>query len=165
MRCIAHAGDLAAARRRNGCIRSLGITSVVALIALVSVVGAADAAVPTAGRTKTSVWFQTRPGPDRRVVTMPQPRGIVLLTRLTTTYGIRASAAATIPGVAGVRVVNYGQLGVPSPCRRRGAVEVCTQSQEGCPMPRAVWRIHLLKTGGPAGLVRFDFVVGKPPAK
>jgi len=27
-------------------------------------------------------------------------------------------------------------------------------------MPKAVWRIHLLKTGGPAGLVRFDFVVG-----
>jgi hypothetical protein len=134
-------------------------------MALVSAAGAADAAAPTAGRTKTSVWFQTGPGPDRRVVTMPQPRGIVLLTRLTTTYGIRASAAATIPGVAGVRVVNYGELGDPSPCRRRGPLEVCTQSQEGCPMPRAVWRIHLLKTGGPAGLVRFDFVVGKPPAK
>jgi len=27
-------------------------------------------------------------------------------------------------------------------------------------VPKAVWRIHLLKTGGPAGLVRFDFVVG-----
>ena len=26
-------------------------------------------------------------------------------------------------------------------------------------MPKAVWRIHLLKTGGPAGLVRFDLVV------
>jgi hypothetical protein len=138
---------------------------VVALTALVSVAGAADAAAPDAGRTKTSVWFQTGPGPDRRVFSMPQPRGIVLLTRLTTTYGIRASAAATITGVAGVRVVNYGQLGDPSPCRRRGSFEICTQSQEGCPMPQAVWRIHLLKTGGHAGLVRFDFVVGTPPAK
>jgi hypothetical protein len=138
---------------------------VVALTALVSVAGAADAAAPAAGRTKTSVWFQTGPGLDRLVVTMPQPRGIVLLPRLTTTYGIRASAAASIPGVAGVRVVNYGELGDPSPCRRRGSLEVCTQSQEGCPMPRAVWRILLLKSGGPAGLVRFDFMVGKRPAE
>jgi hypothetical protein len=30
-------------------------------------------------------------------------------------------------------------------------------------MPGAVWRIHVLKTSGPAGLVRFDLVVGKPP--
>jgi len=27
-------------------------------------------------------------------------------------------------------------------------------------MPKAVWRIHLIKTRRPAGLVRFDFVVG-----
>jgi hypothetical protein len=144
-----------------GSVRTI---SVVALAALVCAVGGGNAAPPKAeGQTKTSRWFQTGPGPARRVFTMRQPDGVVLLTRLTTTYGIRASAAATIPGVAGVRVLNYGKLGDPSPCRRRGSVEVCTQSQEGCPMPKAVWRIHLLKTGGPAGLVRFDFVVGKPP--
>ncbi len=39
---------------------------------------------------------------------------------------------------------------------------VCTQSVEQCPMPKSAWRVHLVKAGGPAGLVRFDFVVGKP---
>jgi hypothetical protein len=142
-------------------VRRLRITAVIALGALVSAAGGADAAPPKAGRTATSVWFQTGAGPARRVFTMSQPRGVILLTRLTTTYGVRASVAATIPGVAGVRVLNYGDLGDPSPCRRRGSLEVCTQSQEGCPMPKAVWRIHLVKTGGPAGLVRFEFLVGK----
>jgi hypothetical protein len=94
---------------------------------------------------------------------MPQPAGVVLLTRLTTTHGIRVSVAARIPSGAGVNVVNYGSLGTPSPCRRRGSLEVCAPSQEGCPMPRAVWRVHVLKTAGPAGLVRFEFVVGKAP--
>jgi hypothetical protein len=142
---------------------SVRTVSLVALAALMSAAAGGNAAPPKEGQTKTTRWFQTGPGPARRVFTMRQPAGIVLLTRLTTTNGIRASAAATIPGVAGVRVLNYGKLGDPSPCRRRGSVEVCTQSQEGCPMPKAVWRIHLLKIGGPAGLVRFDFVVGKPP--
>jgi hypothetical protein len=32
-------------------------------------------------------------------------------------------------------------------------------------MPKAVWRVHVLKAGGPAGLVRFDFVVGKAPTE
>jgi hypothetical protein len=117
---------------------------------------------PKSPNTRTSRTFVLGGGPARRVFTMRQPQGVVRLTRLTTTYGIKASVAATIPGVAGVRVINYGTLGNPSPCRRRGSFEVCTQSQEGCPMPRAVWRIHLLKAGGPAGVVRFDFVVGPP---
>lgn len=116
-----------------------------------------------AAEPRTSRTFELGPGSAHRVFTMRQPHGVVLVTRLTTTYGIRASVAARIPGVAGVNVVNYGNLGSPSPCLRRGSLEICTQSQEGCPMPKAVWRIHLFKVGGPAGRVRFDFVVGKPP--
>ncbi len=30
-------------------------------------------------------------------------------------------------------------------------------------MPRATWHVHLVKLDGPAGTVRFDFVVGTPP--
>jgi len=134
--------------------------AVMAIATLICAVGGADAAPPDHGKTKTSLWFQTGPGRVSRVFTMRQPRGVVLLTRLTTSYGIRASVAARIPSGAGVRVVNYGNVGNPSLCRRRGSLLVCTQDQEGCPMPRAVWRVHLLKTRGPAGLVRFDFVVG-----
>src|SRR5215211_1181223 len=111
-------------------------------------------------RTRPACGFRLGRDGSGHVFTTQQPRGIVRLTRLTTTYGIRASAAAmTIPGLAGVCVVNWDSPGNPAPCGRRGSLLVCTQSQEGCPMPKAVWRIHLLKTGGPAGLVRFDLVV------
>ena len=141
-------------------MKTLQALAVVVLVATVCSVG--NASPPKAyGNSKTSVWFQAGPGRASRVFTMRQPPGMVRLTRLTTTYGIRASAAAvTVPRLAGVRVVNWDSAGNPAPCRRRGSFLVCTQSQEGCPMPKAVWRIHLLKTGGPAGLVRFDFVVG-----
>lgn len=115
--------------------------------------------------TRTSRTFHLPSGRVHRVFTMRQPSGVVLLTRLTTTYGIRASVAARIPGGAGVNVVNYGELGDPSPCRRRGSLEICTPSHQWCPMPKAVWRVHLLKVGGPAGVARFDFVVGKPPRR
>jgi hypothetical protein len=145
-----------------GILRALAVAAVIVLGCGVE----GSASPPTReGKTKTSRWLQTGPGPARRVFTMRQPAGIVLLTRLATTYGIRASAAATIPRLAGVRVLNYGKLGDPSPCRRRGSLMVCTQAQEGCPMPKAVWRVHVLKAGGPAGLVRFDFVVGKAPTE
>jgi hypothetical protein len=132
--------------------------------ALLCAVDGGTAATPKAdGKTKTSRWFHTGPGRADRVFTMPQPRGIVLLSRLTTTYGIRASVAARIPSGAGIGVVNYGNLGHPSGCHRRGSLWICSPSQEGCPMPKAAWRVHVLKTGGPAGLIRFDFVVGEPP--
>jgi hypothetical protein len=134
-------------------------------LGLGGVTNGSAAAPRTDGKTRTSRWFWTEAGSARRVFTMPQPAGVVLLTRLTTTYGIKASVAATVPRLAGVRVLNYGNLGDPSPCRRQGSLEICTQSQEGCPMPKAVWRVHVLKTGGPAGLVRFDFVVGKAPKR
>jgi len=48
-------------------------------------------------------------------------------------------------------------------CRRVGSFDVCTQQEEWCPMPRATWHVHLVKLDGPAGTVRFDFVVGTPP--
>jgi hypothetical protein len=44
-------------------------------------------------------------------------------------------------------------------CRRKGAEEVCNQGEEWCPTPRATWHIRLVKLSGPAGNVRFDYVV------
>jgi len=31
-------------------------------------------------------------------------------------------------------------------------------------MPQATWHVRLAKLAGPAGLVRIDFVVDKPPS-
>ena len=102
-------------------MKTLQALAVVALAAALCGVG--NASPPKAsGKNKTSVWFQAGPGRVSHVFTMQQPRGIVRLTRLTTTYGIRASAAAmTIPGLAGVCVVNWDS---PPATRRRAADEV-----------------------------------------
>jgi hypothetical protein len=145
--------DLIAHIRRIGSMRA--VFAFVAIVAAFAASPQATSATSSAhaSRTSRTVVFGLDAG--RHVFTMRQPRGVVLLTRLTVTHGIRASADARIPGVAGVRV------STTSACRR-GAVDVCTQSQEWCPMPRAAWRVHLRKTAGPAGVVRFDFVVGRP---
>jgi hypothetical protein len=126
--------------------------------------GAGDTVSLPARAPTTGHLFEFGSGGARRVFTVRQPSGVVLLTRLTVTHGIRAWATATIPNVSGVRVSTIRERGDPlSPCRRRARFDVCTQSQEWCPMPAAVWRVLIVKVGGPAGLVRFDFVVGKPP--
>jgi hypothetical protein len=141
------------------------VLSLAVAVATLTYASAGAGQAPTRQDAETSRTIAFGPGRAHRVLTMRQPRGVVLLTRLTTTYGIRASVAATIPGVGGVRAVNYGNLGSPSPCRREGSLMVCTPSHEWCPMPKARWRVHVLKAGGPAGIVRFDFVVGPPPRR
>ena len=126
--------------------------------------GAGDTVSLPARAPTASHVFEFGPGSARRVFAVRQPSGVVLLTRLTVRHGIRAWATATVPNVSGVRVSTIRERGDPlSPCRRRRRFDVCTQSQEWCPMPAARWRILLVKVGGPASLVRFDFVVGKPP--
>lgn len=130
-------------------------TILVVLAGAVSLVAPPDTSATSARPASQTTRTFLGPGADARVFTMRQPRGVVLLTRLTVTRGISAWADARIPGVAGVRVST-------SDCRRRGRFDVCTQFQEWCPMPRAAWRIHLRKTGGPEGVIRFDFVVGAP---
>jgi hypothetical protein len=131
------------------------IATLITASALIIAPGAAPSR-PSKGHSGTSHWFVVGPGKTTRTVTTRRPSGVVVLTRLTVTRGIIASVRATIPGVAGVGVSTTN-------CRSRGRFDVCTQSQEWCPMPRARWRLHLVKTGGPAGFVRFDFVVRKEP--
>jgi hypothetical protein len=135
-------------------VKAIAATLITAL-ALIAAPGAAHSR-PLQGLSGTSHWFDVGPGKTTRTLTTRRPSGVVVLTRLTVTRGIIASVRATIPGVAGVAISTDN-------CRSRGRFDVCTQSQEWCPMPRARWRIHLVKTGGPAGVVRFDFVVRKEP--
>jgi hypothetical protein len=52
-----------------------------------------------------------------------------------------------IPHVAGVGISTDGR----SKCHLRGAVDVCTQPEEWCPMPAAAWRFVLRKLAGPRG--------------
>jgi len=96
-----------------------------------------------------------------RLGVVRRPAGVVLLVRVTVPRGTVASLMAEIPRVAGVGV-DTGNA-VPNVCRSAAGVVVCTRGQEWCPMPAARWRITLAKRSGPAGVIRLDFAVGKPP--
>ena len=109
--------------------------------------------------------FELDAGRVTRTFTLHERGGVILVNRLTVSHGVRAFVDARIPGLAGARVSSWTSLNDPSlVCRRRGAFDVCTQSEEWCPMPQAVWHFRLVKLSGPAGPVRFDYVVAAPPA-
>jgi hypothetical protein len=100
-------------------------------------------------------------GPQRRTLWLRRPAGVVLLSRVIVPRGTVASVSAEIPGVAGVGVDTRDL--VPNTCRAAARLVTCTRSQEWCPMPAARWRVTLVKRAGPAGVIRFVFVVGAPP--
>jgi hypothetical protein len=117
-------------------------------------------------RFRTTRTFQLAPGQDTRTFAFRERSGVVLLNRLTVLHGVRAFVTARIPHLAGAEVWSWPLHGDPTlSCRRRGGLDVCTQEEEWCPMPETVWRFHLVKLGGPAGRVRFDFVVAPPPSQ
>jgi hypothetical protein len=89
---------------------------------------------------------------------------VILLNKLTVPYGVRALVDARTPHLAGARALSWPSKDDPSlSCRRHGAFEACTQSEEWCPMPQATWHFHLVKLSGPARAVRFDYVVAAAP--
>jgi hypothetical protein len=113
----------------------------------------------------TSRTFVLAAGSAARRFTMREPAGVLLLTRITAPHGVRVSVEARIPNVGGSGFQTAGSRPDPAlSCRPNSASAICTQSQEWCPMPAALWQMHLVKTSGPAGAIRIDFVVGPPPA-
>jgi hypothetical protein len=115
---------------------------------------------------RTSRVFRLPAGKGQRRFTMQEPAGVMRLTRITVPDGVHAYVEALIGSVGGSRFsTGYGRPDPALVCHRRGVDEVCTQQQEWCPMPAGRWRLRLVKTAGPAGPVRVDFVVGPPPAK
>jgi hypothetical protein len=103
-------------------------------------------------------------GAARRSFWVRESAGVVLLTRIIAPHGTVASITAEVPGVAGVGVDTRSGSSPMNACRRAGPVDVCTRGQEWCPMPAARWRVTLTKRFGPAGVIRFVFRVGAPPA-
>jgi len=100
------------------------------------------------------------PGRAEASFRLHKPDGVILLFRATVPHGAKVRVDGRIPGVAGVRLnTAWSALS----CRRRGASDVCVQQEEWCPMPEATWHFRVIKTSGPAGAVRIDFVVGNPP--
>ena len=110
-------------------------------------------------RQPTARQLHLRAGATRTRFLISEPAGVVLLLRLTVPHGVRVSARGSIAGLADV-MISGGRRDI---CRRRGAVDVCTQPEEWCPLPPAAWRFQLSKQAGRAGPIRLEFVVGPPP--
>jgi hypothetical protein len=117
-------------------------------------------AVDRAAATSFSGRRVVRLGPGRAIVhfTLHEHAGVILLSRITVPADVQAAFLARIPKLAGA-----GASTLSSNCRTHGSVKVCTQPEEWCPMPQAVWQINLVKRSGPAAAIRVDFIVGTPP--
>jgi hypothetical protein len=100
------------------------------------------------------------PGLVRRRFLVSEPSGVTLLLRLTVPHGTRVFVSGTIPSLAGVGTSTERHAN----CRQSGAVDVCTQPEEWCPIPAAAWHFELTKVTGRPGTIRLAFVVGDPPA-
>lgn len=115
---------------------------------------------PRAHPVEAPRWVSIRipAGRTVRQFQLSEPSGVIRVFSLTLPVGTHGRVTATIPALAGV------QMSVPSSripsetCRREGAAERCTQSEEACPMPAADWHFRLNLTG-PAGSVHLRFVV------
>ena len=116
------------------------------------------------GAFQTTRTFRLGAGRATRTFTFREQSGVILRNQLTVRHGVRAFADARIPHVAGAKVRSWASRNNPSlSCRPDGAFDVCTQGEEWCPMPEATWQFHLVKLSGPAGPIRFDYVVAAPP--
>ena len=120
--------------------------------------------MPRGVRFATTRTFNLGSGRADRRFTLREHSGVIVLSRLTVRRGVSTYVDASIPQIAGTRFSTPGRDDPALVCKERGPEEVCTQSQEWCPMPAAVWRLHLVKLSGPAGPVRVDYVVAAPPA-
>jgi len=108
--------------------------------------------------------FHLGAGRATRTFTFRERDGVILRNRLTVRRGVRVVVDARIPGTAEVKIWSWARRDDPSlSCRRHGAFDVCTQGEQWCPMPQATWHFRLVKLRGPAGPVRFDYLVAAPP--
>jgi hypothetical protein len=152
---------------RRSCVNAGSLAAALVLIAAQPV--AADSQrQPQAASTRfqTTRTFELDAGRSTRTFTLRERSGVILVNRLTVPRGVRAFVDARIPHLAGARVSSWPSRNNPSlSCRRHGALDVCTQSEEWCPMPQAIWHFHLVKLSGPTGPIRFDYIVAAPPAQ
>ncbi len=114
---------------------------------------------------QTTRTFRLGPGRAIRNFTFRERSGVILRNQLTVRPGVRAFVESRIPHLAGAAVWTWSSRNHPAPCLRKGSFNVCSQGEEWCPMPQAIWHFRFVKLGGPAGLVRFDYVVAPPPSK
>jgi hypothetical protein len=120
---------------------------------------------PEASRFQTTRTFTMGAGHHTRTFTFRERKGVILVNRLTVLDGVRAYVVARVPHVAGAEVKSWQGPDSSLMCRRHGGHEICTQPEEWCPMLQAIWHFRLVKLSGPAGPIRFQYVVAPPPGQ
>ena len=123
-------------------------------------VGHAPAAIVVSAHTAV-VHFGA--GREVRSFQMREPEGVILHYWIRAPAGARVRGWAQIPHLTARLAIRTTPYGPSSSCARRGPRVVCTQGEEGCPMPQTTWHFHVLKLVGRAGDVVVRFRVGTPP--
>jgi hypothetical protein len=148
---------------------SFGCAVIAGATALFAIQPSAATVQERTGNTKqgfeTTRTLQLPAGRASRTFTLRERSGVILVNRLTVRRGVRVTEYASIPRLAGAGVASWpDQRGGDTSltCRREGPSEVCNQAEEWCPMPEATWHVRLVKLSGPAGAVRFDYLVAPP---
>lgn len=131
--------------------RDVTLIAVFVLLLLVQSAGAGGTRTARADSRvfQTTRTFELDTGRATRTFTLRERGGVILINRLTVSHGVRVFVDARIPGLAGARVSSWMNSNDPSlACRSHGALDVCTQGEEWCPMPQAVWQFRLVKLSG-----------------
>jgi hypothetical protein len=116
-------------------------------------------------RFQTKRTFRLGAGRATRTFTFREQDGVILRNQLTVRHGVRVVVDARSADTSVLKIWSWARRNEPSlSCRRHGGFDICTQSEQWCPMPQASWHFRLVKLSGPAGPVRFDYVVATPPA-
>ena len=114
---------------------------------------------------QTKRTFRVGAGRATRTFTFRERGGVILRNQVTVRHGVRVLVDARSPDTAVLKTWSWARRNDPSlSCRRHGGFDTCTQGEQWCPMPQATWHFRLVKLSGPAGPVRFDYVIAAPPA-
>jgi hypothetical protein len=114
---------------------------------------------------QTKRTFRLGAGRATRTFTFREQGGVIRRNQLTVRHGVRVFVDARSPDTSVLKIWSWARRNEPSlSCRRHGGFDICTQGEEWCPMPQATWHFRLVKLSGPAGPVRFNYVVAAPPA-
>jgi hypothetical protein len=165
------AGVIEEARQRQRRHRGMAAVAAVMVAGLVVIVlgsaGGGRTTQPTTANDSSSVTptgkgvgFTSPRGRAEASFSMNEPAGVILVAQISVPHGARAFMNATTFGGA-VRVTTWGAGPRQSlSCTTHGGIDVCTQLIEPCPFGAAVWRLHVVKLSGPAGLVRVKLGFG-----
>ena len=102
-------------------------------------------------------------GAARARFSVREPAGYIQRLAITAPAGMRAAVSLVIPQVAAVGLSVPVPAGSAESCRREGTRQTCVVPLERCPMPKATWRVELSKPGGPAALIRLQFLIHRSP--